>query len=123
LVGVAAEFLKMFPMLYDVLIESWEEGTGMGNPYTTTPPSRTYGLPHSVSSRVIACANRSCNMGGFDILQDISEMVREKWHIKEFVQVCCGYEGSPKGGQRGRDCVNTLHYRLTLKYEPGQPAS
>src|SRR2546429_8575329 len=47
------------------------------------------------------------------IFQDISEMVREKLHIKEFVQVCCGDEGSPKEAQRRRNCVNTLHYRLT----------
>jgi len=120
---LASEFLKTFPMLHDVLIESWQEGMGAGNPYTTTPPSTSYGLPHSAASRVIPCANRSCNGRGFDIFQDISEMVREKLHIKEFVQVCCGDEGSPKEAQRRRDCVNTLHYRLTLKYEPEQPSS
>jgi hypothetical protein len=36
---VAAEFLKAFPMLEDVLIESWQQGMGMGNPYTSTPPT------------------------------------------------------------------------------------
>jgi hypothetical protein len=50
-------------------------------------------------------------------------MVHKKLRIKEFVQVCCGDEGFPKEGQPGSDCVNTLHYRLTLKYEPGQPPS
>ena len=67
-VAVAAEFLKAFPMLEGVLIESWEEGMGTGNPYTSTLPSRAYGRPHSVTNRVIACANRSCKNGGFDIL-------------------------------------------------------
>ena len=115
---MAAEFLKAFPMLEDVLIESWQEGIGMGNPYTGTLPSRAYGRSHPVTSRVIACANRNCKSGGFDILQDISKMVHEQLTTKEFMQVCCGNEGSTKG--LGRDCFNTLHYRLTLEYVPGQ---
>jgi len=119
LFAVDAEFLKAFPMLEDVLIESWQEGTGTGNPYTQTLPSRAYGRPHSVANRVIACANRNCKGGSFDILQDISKMVHERLTTKEFVQVCCGKEGSTEG-LGPRDCINTLHYRLTLEYTPGQ---
>ena len=115
---MAVEFLKTFPMLEDVLIESWQEGIGTGNPYTSALPSRGYGRPHFVSNRVIACANRNCKSGGFDILQDISTMVHERLTTKEFVQVCSGNEGSTQG--LGRGCFNTLHYRLTLEYEPGQ---
>ena len=113
---MAAEFLKAFPMLEDVLIESWQEGMGMGNPYTNTLPSRAYGRSHSVANPIISCANRHCKDGGFDILQDISKMVHERLATKEFVQVCCGNEGSTKGLGR---CINTLHYRLTLEYALG----
>jgi len=116
LIAMAAEFLKAFPMLEDVLIESWQEGAGVGNPYTSTLPSRRYGLPHSVASRGIECANRNCKTGGFDIFRDIAQMVNEKATVKEFTQICCGDEGTSKG--KGRDCVNTLHYRLTLEYKP-----
>lgn len=115
---MAVEFLKAFPVLEDVLIESWQEGMGVGNPYTNLLPRRAYGRPHSVANRVFACANRNCQGGGFDILQSISKMVHERLTTKEFVQVCCGNEGSTKG--LGRDCVNALHYRLTLEYTPGQ---
>ena len=108
---MAAEFLKAFPMLEDVLIESWQEGTGTGNPYTQTLPSRAYGRARPVINRVIACANRSCKDGGFGILQDISKMVHERLMTKEFVQVCCGNERSAQGP----GCINTLHYRLTLE--------
>lgn len=111
---MAAEFLKAFPMLEDVLIESWQEGMGTGNPYTQTLPSRGYGRPRAIASQVIACANRNCRNGGFDILPNISTMIHERLNTKEFVQVCHGNEGS------GQDCVNTLHYRLTLEYAPGQ---
>src|SRR5262249_4183449 len=116
-IAVAAEFLKAFPMLEDVLIESWQEGMGVSNPFTHILPSRAYGRPHSLTNWVSACANRSCKNGGFDILQDISKMVHERLTTKEFVQVCCGNEGSTKGLGR---CINTLHYRLTLEYAPGQ---
>jgi len=115
---VAAEFLKAFPMLEDVLMESWQEGMGMGNPYTSTLPTRGYGRPHSLASRVIACANRSCKGGGFDLLQDISKMVHERLTTMEFVQVCRGTENSEQ--RIGQDCVNMLHYRLTLEYTLGQ---
>jgi hypothetical protein len=115
---VAAEFLKAFPMLEDVLIESWQEGMGMSNPFDATLPSRAYGRPHSVANPIISCANRRCKDGGFDILQDISEMVRERLTTREFVRVCGGNENSPKGPTQG--CVNTLHYRLTLAYTPEQ---
>jgi hypothetical protein len=117
-VTVAAEFLKAFPVLEDVLIESWQEGMGMGNPYTSTPPTRGYGRRYSVASRVIACANRSCKGGGFDILQDISKMVHERLTTMEFVQVCRGNEGSTE--RLGQGCINMLHYRLTLEYTAGQ---
>jgi len=37
---VAADFLKDFPTLENVLIESWEEGTGVGNPLTSALPPK-----------------------------------------------------------------------------------
>lgn len=116
---MAAEFLKAFPTLETVLIESWQEGAGVGNPYTSTPPSRAYGLPRPVTSLIISCANRNCRSGGFDIFQDVAEMVHEKLVTKEFVKVCLGDGRSPMGGNLGPHCINTLHYRLTLRYELG----
>jgi hypothetical protein len=115
---MAAGFLKVFPTLDNVLIESWEEDNGVGKPYMSTLPPRTYGAPHPVRGRKIRCANPKCRRGGFDISQDISEMVYEKLTTREFVKDCLGDEGSPKGHKLGRDCTNTLHYRLTLKYKP-----
>ena len=115
---MAAEFLKAFPMLEDVLIESWQEGIGMGNPYTSTPPTSAYGSLHSVANRMIECANRNCKGGGFDILQDISRMVFERLITKEFVQVCRNSRGSEEGPRQG--CPNLLYYRLTLEYASGQ---
>jgi len=44
-------------------------------------------------------------------------MMREKLIAKEFVKICLGDEGSPKGGRLGWNCVYTFHYRLTLKYK------
>lgn len=113
-----AEFLKAFAMLEDALIESWQEGIGVSNPFTQTLPSRAYGRSHPVTNRIIACANRNCKGGGFDIRPDISKMIHERLTTKEFVQVCCGHEDRPRG--LGQNCINMLHYRLTLEYTRGQ---
>ena len=113
---MAAGFLKAFPMLEDVLIEYWQEGIGVGNPYISTPTTSGYGRPHSVTGPVISCANWSCKGGGFDILQDISRMVHERLTTKEFVQACRNSQSSNEGP--GRGCVNLLYYRLTLEYAP-----
>ena len=115
---MAAGFLKAFPMLEDVLIEYWQEGIGMGNPYTSMSTTSAYGRQHSVASPVISCANWNCRGGGFDTLQDISRMVQERLTTKEFVQACRNSQSSKEGP--GRGCINLLYYRLTLKYAPGQ---
>src|SRR5579863_4829611 len=111
---MVADFLKPFPKLDNVLIESWEEGRDVGNPDTSTLPPKKYGPLRPINELTIPCANRICRRGGFNISQDISTMADEGLTTKEFVQVCPGDEGTPK--RRGRDCLNTLHYRLTLKY-------
>lgn len=118
--NMGAAFLKAFSTLDSVLIESWEEGTGVVNPYTGALPPRTYGAPRPVRGRKIRCANPKCRRGGFDIFHNISEMVYEKLTTKEFIMLCSGDEGSPKGTRLGQNCLNTLHYRLTLKYKPEQ---
>jgi hypothetical protein len=115
---VAADFLKDFPTLENVLIESWEEGAGVGNPLTSALPPRKYGPPRPVAGRSIRCANSSCRRGGFDFLLDIAGMIHEKLTTKEFVRVCPGDEGTPKRPRSGRGCANILHYRLTLKQKP-----
>jgi len=45
-------------------------------------------------------------------------MVHERLTTMEFVQVCRGTENSEQ--RIGQDCVNMLHYRLTLEYTLGQ---
>jgi len=37
------------------------------------------------------------------------KMAHERLMTKEFVQKCCGKQGSAEG----RNCINPLHYRLT----------
>lgn len=108
---MATEFLNAFPTLETVLIESWQESAGV---------DRAYEPPRAVTSRIISCGKRNCRKGGFDIFRDISEMIDEKLSMKEFVKVCLGNEGSTRGDRLGRGCINTLHYRLTLKYKSGQ---
>lgn len=105
----------MFPIINDrVLLASFYRN------YRQRKNNReveTHGLPHPVTNRIISYANRNCRRGGFDIFQDIPEIKREKLATEEFVKICLGDEGSAKGGKLGWHCVNTLHYRLTLKYK------
>ena len=131
LIAMAAEFLKAFPMLEDVLIESWQEGAGVGNPYSSTLPSRTYGLPHSAARRVIECANRSCKGGGFDILQDISSCAvrgdrprRPDWRLQSLPVGCTMRTVVRVGdGNPGSDVRPPVTARKPHRSNPHPPAS
>jgi len=65
----------------------------------------------------INCSNYLCYNGGFSIGNILREMVRTgETHTKKS-QICQGYEGSPKGRRKYRDCMNFFTITIDITYK------
>jgi hypothetical protein len=64
----------------------------------------------------LACRNRSCERGGFNFEQDIMLMVSQGLETKAIDASCPGDEGSPKGRNKGRNCLMSIEGTITIKY-------
>lgn len=109
------------PQLEDVVVE-WE--------WVTRAPSAAGG--QAVGARgaaslkagslraTLPCANPACHDGGFEVGFLVESLLLERTDERKGVLVCIGWEEGP-GGEAGRPCVETISYRLRLKYrrKPG----
>src|SRR5438105_4582632 len=113
LAGPLTNFDDAFPTLSDGLIEYSQSGNTASH---SSPRKEEHTFDRSTSLRgsggLIRCENPHCYRGGFEIDHDVHDMVRAKLVSKEFTTMCPGDEGSPKGRNIGRKCLNILHYRI-----------
>ncbi len=110
-------FEKAFPEIEDVSVVVEEQGDGVSK-WTST---RSYGK--SSVGEYIDCSNPLCYNGGFSIGSILREMVRNKDTHKEASEGCRGYEGSPKGRRKYRDCMNYFKIKIDIKYKTGKPTN
>lgn len=113
-------FAEAFPELADAVVdwEAWtrdlaEAGSSRGR--FTMRVSAGYFQGH------IRCHHPECEGGGFEIERILDEMVQRREEAREGILVCAGWIGD-------RDqvpCVNSVTYRIDLKYRtrtsPEQP--
>ena len=117
-----ASFGDAFPQIEGGIIEFVEIGEGtdfiIGAPWPKQP---TYSgrLQLVEAGGLMSCSNPYCNRGGYEIDSDIAEMVRDKCDVKEFSRLCPGDEGSEKGRRPGKKCLNSLRFRIKLRYRAG----
>lgn len=116
LLGGTCTFDKAFPELEEALIQYYEIGDGIET-MRGFPPPGTYTNPHQVKEPRMRCSNNRCKRGGYDIEQEIRNMIYSRVTEREFILHCEGDEGSPKGRKKGQPCMNMLHVRLKLKYK------
>ena len=108
-------FAEAFPEIADVRVEV-EFGHAMdGN------PKRVY--TKSYLGEYIDCDNGLCYNGGFSIGEVIRSMVSEKTTDRDGSAICRGYEGSPKGRRKYRDCLNFFRYKVHIDYVASSPES
>lgn len=65
----------------------------------------------------INCSNSFCYNGGFPIGKILREMVRNKETCKNETATCQGYEGSPKGRRKYRNCINCFCISVNITYK------
>ena len=69
------------------------------------------------------CSNPRCYNGGFSLGSILRSMVASGATHKEDTLFCQGYEGSPKGRRRYRDCMNSFRVAVNVEYRnPPQQA-
>ena len=108
-------FDKAFPEIESITVEVNESKAGMGG------TTRTY--TKSSLGEYIDCSNSLCYNGGFSVGSIIREMVRKRETAAEGSEVCRGYEGSPKGRRKYRDCLRFFKWKAEIEYKPESEAA
>jgi hypothetical protein len=112
LFGDKVRFEEAYPEIEDVTIEVERSGEGV-NELNRNARYTKQTLP----GQYIDCTNPLCYNGGFSIGSVLRQMVMEKKTQSETTSRCQGYEGSPKGRRRYRDCTNFFSVRVHLSYK------
>ena len=92
--------------------DEWERAMGS---YSSYPRIHRYSKNHLPAEK-INCSNALCFKGGFSIGSIVRNMIGQKETFKESKEHCQGYEGSPKGKRKYRDCSHQFEYKITIKY-------
>ena len=79
----------------------------------------TYTRKNGAPGEYIDCANSLCYRGRFSIGGVLREMVGKKLTEHSGSALCQGYEGSPKGRRKYRDCLTLFTYNIRLSYKLG----
>ena len=66
------------------------------------------------------CSNPLCYNGGFSVGSILRGMVASGTTHKEDNLFCQGYEGSPRGRRRDRDCMNSFRVTVDIEYRASE---
>jgi hypothetical protein len=120
-------FNEAFPEVENIFIEvkefessvrktendkEWEKAMGS---YASYPMVHRYSKNH-LPGEYINCSNAFCFKGGICIGSIVKIMLDKKETFKEGIEHCKGYEGSPKGKSKYRDCSHQFEYKVSIKY-------
>lgn len=104
-------FEEAYPTIAKLHVEVTESQIGHGSSQCT----RTFterDFQHAVN-----CSNPPCYGGGVEIGWIIHDMVRDKKTDHEELKRCQGYEGSPKGRRRIRNCFHSFRIKAHIEYK------
>lgn len=107
-------FEKAFPMIEDIEVEVTEDGAGVRE------WNRKRYYNKLTAGEYINCSNSLCYNGGFSLGEIIRYMVGNNMTEYKTTRICQGYEGSPKGRRKYRDCCNFFEVKVKIKYKEKQ---
>lgn len=109
LFGEKVSFAKAFPTIETVKVVVEESGAGARG------HARQY--DQATLGEFIDCSNPLCYKGGFSLGGVLRRMVEEKQtHLKDSAS-CQGYEGSPKGKKKYRECGAYFTFTVDIAYK------
>lgn len=112
--GQSGTFDETFPEIADLEISVEETDGGWPvehGEHRFTFSNRQHLRPY------INCRNRACYNGGISIERLLSMMIAARSTLFEDQERCQGYEGSPKGQRRYRDCMHAFKVRIKLAFK------
>jgi len=107
-----SSFDEAFPEIEELTVEVEASGQGIKD-WNQKSVYHKENFP----GEYIDCHNPLCYNGGFSIGSILRGMVSKKQTKLKTFEVCRGYEGSPKGRIKYRDCVNSFEIKVTIKYK------
>lgn len=107
-------FKEAFPEIIDLEIRCKETGNLR---YSFENERQHHYSIENLPGEYIDCSNPLCYNGGFSIGRIIRRMVCNRETKQEGSEICQGYEGSPKGRRKYRDCLNFFKYTVIIKYK------
>lgn len=87
-----------------------------GAPYASARREKLVFNAENPCGEWVDCINPLCYGGGVSIGRLLTEMVRERRPTGEATEICSGYEGSPGGRRRKRDCIHFFEVRVRLAF-------
>jgi len=121
--GKEVTFQEAFPQIENFSIDIEEvvyTGYGGGIGRDVPHAKEQYDKNH-LPREYFDCHNPRCYKGGFSIGSILRQMVHERQTYLETLEGCRGYEGSPKGRRKHRDCTNSFSVKITIKYKEDSP--
>lgn len=108
LFGLSHRFESEFASIDDAIIQFTESD------YGNNPKSGVWSLRNN--GPVMACGNPKCQRGGYNLATEVRNMISANMSEREIRLSCNGDEGSPKGRRVGRECMQRLKAKITLKF-------
>jgi hypothetical protein len=109
LFGLSDRFEAEFPTIQDAIIRFTESDFG------NSPKTGVWSLRNN--GPVMSCGNPSCQRGGYNLANEVHNMIYAGMSEREIRLSCNGDEGSPKGRRLGRECLQRLEAKITLKFK------
>ncbi|MBT1247356.1 MULTISPECIES: hypothetical protein [unclassified Thermosipho (in: thermotogales)] len=110
--GEKVSFEEAFLEIEDIVINVEESGRWI-NKWNY---KRTY-TKQNFPGEYIDCRNPLCYNGGFSMGAILRNMVKNRQTELETLEVCQGYEGSPKGKKFYKKCLNQFKIKVSIKYK------
>lgn len=111
-IGKKVSFEEAFPEIGELNVKVTEIGRGTDYKEHTINYSKA-----DFPGQFIDCSNPLCYGGGFSIGRIIRNMVDNRETELETTEHCKGYEGSPKGRRKYRECTDIFKVKVNIDYK------
>ena len=106
--------IRDFPEVQNLTVEVDQEGEGV-----IGPPRRYVWGRGDPPEEYVDCCNPLCYKGGIFLGAKLHNMILGRRRHLKTLEVCQGYEGSPKGRVQYRPCLNTFRIEVSITYKKG----